>query len=302
MKRSLISIALITLISLPASLGLVSCDIGSKVVEEATATEPRTPSFFEEQKAKEEASKPTIATYAPPPGASGVAAPSEVIRPADPVDPIPGTPEPVAPIDEPVAPAPDGMENLVTAFPTPMFVGTPVPANLPNLEIPTGKPKKTMPVPAGTKNIAIGKTITSSDPEPTIGELDFVTDGDKEGGDGYFVELGPNAQWVQIDLEKEFDIHAIFLWHFHKNSCAYLDVIVQISNDPEFVEATMIYNNDHDNSSGLGIGADLAYVETNHGRLIDAKGTRGRYVRLGSNGNTSNDLNHYIEVEVHATE
>jgi hypothetical protein len=25
----------------------------------------------------------------------------------------------------------------------------------------------------------------------------------------------------------------------------------------------------------------------------------GQYVRLYSNGNTSNDLNHYIEVEVH---
>jgi len=29
------------------------------------------------------------------------------------------------------------------------------------------------------------------------------------------------------------------------------------------------------------------------------KGTKGRYVRLHSQGNTSNDQNHYIEVEVY---
>jgi hypothetical protein len=28
---------------------------------------------------------------------------------------------------------------------------------------------------------------------------------------------------------------------------------------------------------------------------------KGRYVRLYSNGNTSNDLNHYVEVEVYGT-
>ena len=38
-------------------------------------------------------------------------------------------------------------------------------------------------------------------------------------------------------------------------------------------------------------------VETNYGKLIDDKGTKGRYIRLWSNGNTANGMNHYIEVE-----
>ena len=42
----------------------------------------------------------------------------------------------------------------------------------------------------------------------------------------------------------------------------------------------------------------MAYIETYQGKLIDAKGVKGRYVRLYSNGNTTNKLNHYIEVEV----
>ena len=35
------------------------------------------------------------------------------------------------------------------------------------------------------------------------------------------------------------------------------------------------------------------------GRLFDLKGVKARYVRLYSNGNTTNDLNHYVEVEVY---
>ena len=76
-------------------------------------------------------------------------------------------------------------------------------------------------------------------------------------------------------------------------------VIVQISDDPEFKKnVTTIFNNDADNTLGFGAGKDYAYIETNKGKLIDAKGTKGRYLRLYSNGNTSNKLNHYIEVEV----
>ena len=43
----------------------------------------------------------------------------------------------------------------------------------------------------------------------------------------------------------------------------------------------------------------MHYVETAEGKLIDAKGVQGRYVRLYSKGNNNNDLNHYIEVEVY---
>ena len=28
----------------------------------------------------------------------------------------------------------------------------------------------------------------------------MITDGEKAGGDGFFVELGPTPQWVQVDL------------------------------------------------------------------------------------------------------
>jgi hypothetical protein len=76
--------------------------------------------------------------------------------------------------------------------------------------------------------------------------------------------------------------------------------VVQVSNDPEFAEGvTTLFNNDYDASSDFGKGDDKPYVETRFGKVIDAKGTQGRYVRLYSAGNTSNSANHYIEVEVY---
>jgi len=49
----------------------------------------------------------------------------------------------------------------------------------------------------------------------------------------------------------------------------------------------------------MGKGSDKPYVDSRFGKLIDAKGISARYVRLYSNGNTANDMNHYIEVEVY---
>ena len=198
------------------------------------------------------------------------------------------------------APAGD-METIIPEFPKPMFIGTPVPAELPNLEKPDpDKVVKELKVPKGTTLISKDKPVTSSDPAPIIGELTLVTDGDPDGADGSFVELAPGQQWVQIDLEKPSTIHKILMWHYHKQAQAYVDVVVQISDDPEFkTGVTTVFNSDHDNTLGLGEGKDPAYIETNHGRVIEGKGTKGRYVRLYSNGNTSNEMNHYCEVSVY---
>lgn len=186
-------------------------------------------------------------------------------------------------------------------LPKPLFVGTPRPIKMANLEVFSHKRDDFM-VPAGTELLSAGKPVTSSDEFPIIGELDFVTDGDKTGMDGSFVELGPGPQWVQIDLEASSPLAAIVVWHFHSQARVYHDFVVQVSDDPEFKSGvTTLYNTDDDNSAGLGVGKDLNYIESNMGRIVDAKGTKARYVRLYSNGNTSNELNHYCEVEVYGT-
>jgi hypothetical protein len=193
-------------------------------------------------------------------------------------------------------------EELKLSLPKPMFVGTPRNIKTPNLEVVTGKPRGPFFVAKGTKLLSLKKPVTSSDMQPVIGELNFLTDGERSGEDGYFVELGPGKQWVQIDLQGEFALSAILVWHYHAQARVYRDVVVQISDDKDFISGvTTIFNNDHDNTGGLGLGKDKEYIETNEGKLFDAKGAKARYVRLYSSGNTSNDMNHYVEVEVYGT-
>jgi hypothetical protein len=186
-------------------------------------------------------------------------------------------------------------------LPKPMFVGTPQDTRVPNLEKPSGKPRPPFLAPPGTKNLALGKPVKSSDEEPIIGEIEMITDGDKEAADGSYVELGPFLQHVTIDLGAKQEIYAIVVWHYHKQPCVYFDVVAQVADDADFItNVKTVFNNDADNSAGLGVGKNMHYTETAEGKLIDCMpGVRGRYVRLYSNGNTSNDLNHYIEVDVY---
>ncbi len=196
-----------------------------------------------------------------------------------------------------------GEKEMVTIeieLPKPMFVGTPQNIRVPNLEPPRQTARPPFLAPKGTMNVASGMYVESTDDMPIFGEIDMITDGDKNAGDGSFVELGPGIQHITIDLEAMHNVYAVLVWHYHLQPRVYFDVVVQLADDPDFTQnVRTIYNNDHDNSLGLGVGTDNHYVETSEGRLIDAKGYKAQYVRLYSNGNTSDDLNHYIEVEVY---
>jgi hypothetical protein len=234
----------------------------------------------------------------------GIGVASVVMGPLGTVPPV----RPVAPdgglgaLQPEGTPAEEMKVPLESKLPRKLFIGTP--KNIaPSPYLEKWSENKVRPpflVPEGTVNLALGKPVTASDAEPIIGELKMISDGDKAGEDGSFVELGPGKQWVQIDLGQTSTIYAILMWHFHGEARVYHDVIVQVADDPDFIEnVRTVFNNDYDNSSGLGIGKDLEYFEDYQGKLIDAKGVIGRYVRLYSKGNTSNDQNHYIEVEVH---
>jgi len=189
---------------------------------------------------------------------------------------------------------------IVIQLPKPMFEGTPQNTAVPNLQKPLGRPRDPFLAPAGVTNVAKGKKVTSSDELPVIGEIEQVTDGDKKGADGSFVELGPALQHVTIDLGAPHEVFAVVAWHFHKTPRVYFDVIVQLADDAGFTKSVRtLFNNDHDNTSGLGAGKDMNYVETAEGKLLDAKGARARYVRLYSRGSNANELNHYVEVDVY---
>lgn len=194
-----------------------------------------------------------------------------------------------------------GWEPLPLELPPPLFVGTPKDIVTPNLEPVTGKNRKPFLAPKGIKNVALGKPVSSSAASTKVGTLKQLTDGDKRGSDGSFIEIDSGVQYFQIDLGAPQLIHAILLWHYHMEARVYYDAVVKTSDDPDFItNVKTLFNNDHDNSAGLGVGKDKEYIETNEGKLIEGNGAKARYLRFYTNGNTSNNLNHAIEVEVYA--
>ena len=191
------------------------------------------------------------------------------------------------------------LEPLPIVLPKPLFEGTPENIRVPNLEKPLGKPRPAFLAPAGTMNVSHLKAVSGSDNEPAIGDLEMITDGRKDGIDGTYVEIKAGRQQVTIDLGTSYTIYAIVLWHFHKQPRVFNDVIVRLSNNRDFIgQVHTVFNNDHDNTAGLGLGKDMNYVETAEGKLIDAQGFTARYVQLISNGSTASPANQYIEVEV----
>ena len=191
------------------------------------------------------------------------------------------------------------LEPLPISLPKPLFEGTPEPVDVPNLEKPLGRPRPPFLAPAGATNVALRKLATASDSDPVTGRIEMITDGNKSGVDGSYVELKPGVQTVVIDLEARHTIYAILVWHYLKEARSYKGVVVQTADDPDFISnVRTLFNNDSDNSCGLGIGADKRYVETSEGKLIDAKGVETRYIRLVSNGSNRTEGSHYVEVEV----
>jgi len=204
------------------------------------------------------------------------------------------------PLDKPAGEAKSSMVPLEIELPPLMIAGTPKNmSNIENLEKPRpkGQARPVMLVPAGTTNVALNKPVTSTSFDPIVGTFADITDGDK-AGDAY-VELDPFEQSITIDLGAPYEIYAIVIWHYHKESTVYYDVVVQTADDADFIKnVNTLFNNDTDNTHGLGIGTDKNYIESYEGKLIDARGVVGRYVRCLSNSNLLNDMNHYIEVEV----
>jgi hypothetical protein len=194
-----------------------------------------------------------------------------------------------------------GLVPLPITLPKPQFTGTPTNLDgVTNLEPPLGRARPDFLAPPDVKNVALNKPVTASMDPPIMGELSQVVDGDKEATEDGLVDLGPMKEWVQIDLEEPMEIWAILFWHYHKQSRVYYDVVVQVADDPDFItNVRTLFNNDIDNTSGLGVGTDKNYIDTSEGKLVDGKKEVAQYVRLWSRENNLNDRSHYLEVEVY---
>jgi hypothetical protein len=195
----------------------------------------------------------------------------------------------------------DQMTPLDLKLPAEAFKGTPKEIATNSYTEPySDKPRPPMMVPPGLKNIAPGKKLTSSDPNASSSDLEKITDGDKEPSDQSIIYLKKGPQWVQMDLGAPHELFAIVIWHAHNAQKVYHSVIVQLCDDPDFVkDVHTLFNNDQENKAGQGVGTDREYFETYQGKLIAAKGAKGRYLRFYSKGSTESALNEYTEIEVY---
>ncbi len=200
------------------------------------------------------------------------------------------------------ASAADDKVPLKLTLPAPAFKGTPkdIQTNSYTEPYDPSKPRPPFMVPPGLKNVAQGAKVTCSDKNATPEALAKLTDGDKEASEQSIIYLRKGTQWVQFDLGSPQELFAIVIWHAHNSAKIYHDVVVQVADDQDFIQnVRTIFNNDQDNTSGLGVGKDLEYFESNEGKLIDAKGVKARYVRCYSKGSTESALNEYTEVEIY---
>lgn len=148
---------------------------------------------------------------------------------------------------------------------------------------------------AAPSNLAAGKSVTAS--QPIFGSPSLVTDGNKSSDN--FAGVTENLQWIQIDLGQSYSLTQVKVWHYFADGRTYRDVIVRLSNDASFSSGvTPVFNNDTNNSAGLGFGTHAEYSESSAGKTIDFAAVNARYVRLYSNGSSANIYNHYVEVEV----
>jgi len=155
-------------------------------------------------------------------------------------------------------------------------------------------------IPADVIAIAPGSKVTSSDTNASADALAKIIDGNKDASDRSIIFLRKGTQWVQLDLGGPHEVFALVVWHAHNAAKVYHDVIVQVANDALFNEnVRLLFNNDNDNTSGLGAGTDHEYFETCEGKLINANGIEARYIRFYSRGSTESALNEYTEIEVY---
>ena len=202
--------------------------------------------------------------------------------------------------------AADDLVPLPLELPKPVFIGTPKapPEGVKIDPKRQGKgPRKPFMAPKGLVNLAFEKAVTASDKEPIIGEIKQITDGDKEGASGSYVEFGPGKQWAQVDLGAAQDIYVIVVWFYHGDPRIYHDVIIQVAEDADFITGVQtVFNNDFDNSAGMGVGNNFEFYELAEGELVDCqkdgKPIKGRYVRIYSQGSTADEMNRFTEIEV----
>ncbi|HZG75124.1 MAG TPA: fibronectin type III domain-containing protein [Paenibacillus sp.] len=160
-------------------------------------------------------------------------------------------------------------------------------------------------------NVALNKTVTVSTTDLFGGAPSVITDGISTNSSAYAgIRTTSGPQYYQVDLGAAYSLNQLRLvndWGASGIARTNKDVIVQLSNSATFASGvTTVYNNDADNSVGLGTGTDPEYQESAAGLTIPlATPVNARYARVWGSGhvrvdNTSHNVMTPIEFEAYA--
>ena len=179
----------------------------------------------------------------------------------------------------------------------------PVPNTNPPWYEPSPKTPPVLKVPKGSVNLAANKPVTSSDIDPVCGKLEQLTDGNKSEYAESYVEIGPGKQYVQIDLQTNATIYAIWVWHNYAwvpDAFVPRDVVVQTNTDSTFTNnVDTVFNSDKDNSLGFGKGNDMPFGTSKFGKLIHVNAVSARFVRVYGRGDYTSEMTRFVEIEVY---
>lgn len=133
------------------------------------------------------------------------------------------------------------------------------------------------------ENLALGKPVTGSG---GIGQgaYELLTDGQTESDPCLD---GPT--WVQIDLQGQFWIDTIKLWHYYVDGRTYHDNKVALSDSGDFLgEEIVVFDTN---------GGDDEYPETAEGKTITFDPIEAQYIRAWVGGSTANQWSHWVELQ-----
>jgi hypothetical protein len=132
-------------------------------------------------------------------------------------------------------------------------------------------------------NLASGMPVTGSG---GIGQgaYELLTDGKTESDP----PLG-GPTWVQIDLQDEYLIDTIKLWHYWADGRTYHDSKVALSKMGLFLgEEVVVFDTTAD---------DREYPETAEGKTITFDPVEAQYIRAWVGGSTANEWSHWVELQ-----
>ena len=138
--------------------------------------------------------------------------------------------------------------------------------------------------------------------------LSMAVDGTKDDTVGNYAEFGADGNqqgsYLQLDLEKLYDLTAVNLYRYWDDSRTYQNTVVAVTETEDFANPVILYNTDTANKHGLGAGTDEPYAESAEGHSFAVpKDTKAQYVRIYMDGTTAGGrTNHIVELEVFGTE